>query len=112
MKKTILALALTTFTMAGVAVAAETGETAGKAAATAKPSTHVHAEFTKLDKNKDGFLEKKEVASNKALSRDFDKIADQGRVNEEKFAAWEKRHQAAHKSAQTEKSKKSEKAVE
>ncbi len=93
MNKTFLAVALTALTFTGVAGAADYGADAqGKTKMPAK--VDAHADFVKLDANKDGYLEKDEVSANKALKKNFDKIADHGKLSESKFSAWENRRQA------------------
>ena len=52
----------------------------------------IHAKFKKLDKNKDGFIEKSEAKRNKLLNKEFNKIAKEGKLDEASFAAWETSH--------------------
>ena len=78
------------------AMAAESGM--GKAAA-AKESPavrHAHALFAKLDRNKDGYLDKKEAGRVRALSRDFDRIAKHGKLDRSAFTKWDVAYREAY----------------
>jgi hypothetical protein len=92
MKKLITAISLTTLFVSGVAGAAGSG--AAPSSTKESASAASHAEFVKLDANKDGYLEKKEVRSNAQLEKSFSKAAPSGRMSETEFAAWEGHHQA------------------
>jgi hypothetical protein len=92
MKKLITAASVITLFISGVAGAAGTGAAPSGMSTTA--STASHDEFTKLDANKDGYLEKKEVRSNAKLEKNFSKAAPGGRMTEAEFAAWETQHQS------------------
>ena len=98
MKKSLAAISLTTLFVTAVASAAGTA-TAPAATTTAKAaSTKYHEEFVKLDANKDGYLEKKEVHSNTKLSKDFRKYSKHGQMSEKAFTAWQRKHETVKKS--------------
>ena len=111
MKKTVLSLAGAVFLLSGIAAGAAE-EAGGTAASPAAPehgqmnpcasghermnpcvsghavSSRMHKKFMRLDKNKDGFVDKTEAKRNKALSGAFDQIAPDGKLDEAGFAAW------------------------
>ncbi|MEK6748333.1 MAG: calmodulin [Pseudomonadota bacterium] len=70
-KYTLLSVML----LAGSAMAAETA---------------TNAEFTKLDANKDGSIDKQEAAANTALAKSFDSVAKTGKLSEADFGVWQK----------------------
>ena len=48
--------------------------------------------FKKLDTNHDGMIDKKEAKANKALNKDFKKIAKNGKLDQEGYGKWEQSH--------------------
>jgi serine protease inhibitor ecotin len=99
MKKILTVIAVSALVCSGIAGAADTG------AATQRSSTintvkqakrNYKAEFTRLDTNKDGYLEKSEVVSEPMLEKHFNKIATNGRLSEGRYTAWKARHQGKH----------------
>ncbi|MGA7802108.1 MAG: hypothetical protein WCC36_14990 [Gammaproteobacteria bacterium] len=57
---------------------------------------HAHALFAKLDRNKDGHLDKKEAGVLHSLSREFSRIAKDGKLELAAFTKWDIAHRAAY----------------
>jgi len=95
----ILSTALITVTLAlssAIASAEEAASMAPQAAPapaakTAKPD-RLQAMFDKLDANHDGMIDKNEAKANKRLSRSFNKVAKNGKLDKDGFMKWEKKH--------------------
>lgn len=87
MKNLLVIASLTASLASGYALAAQTGPGGSTAATGESPATH--KEFLKLDVNKDGYIERKEIKHNAALKNDFARVAKNGKLNEAEFAAWE-----------------------
>lgn len=51
-------------------------------------SSQIHDLFIKLDKNKDGYIEKNEASNMQGLEKDFSKISKNGKLDENSFIAW------------------------
>lgn len=98
MKKSLAVIPVATLFVAGVACAAGSAAPAAATTTAKAASTKYHEEFVKLDTNKDGYLEKKEIHSNAKLSKDFRKYSRHGRMSEKEFAAWQRKHQSVKKS--------------
>lgn len=52
--------------------------------------------FKKLDTNHDGMIDKKEAKADKALSKDFKKIAKNGKLDQEGYGKWEQTRKQAN----------------
>jgi hypothetical protein len=97
MNKMIVVASLAAVLASGAVLAAETQ--APPAAHHTKShhhstSTAAHAEFKRLDVNKDGYIESSEAQADKALSAEFEHLAKHGKISRASFLAW-KHHQTA-----------------
>ena len=103
MKKTIQTLAaVSVLTMGMTAFAAEEEGAPSMPQATQtqpamKVDAKIHKLFVKLDKNKDGYIDKSEAKSNKALFKTYGSISQAGKLDEAEFAAWEQSREKTKK---------------
>jgi len=65
---------------------------AAPAASGTDMSTQMDEMFKKLDTNHDGMIDKKEAKADKALAKDFKKIAKKGKLDQENFNKWQESH--------------------
>lgn len=91
----LISVALSIPGFSGLAGAVVTGSVAQDAAG--KPAMpDYHAEFIRLDTNKDGVLVKSEARTDAMLAKHSDTPAINGQPSESKFASRESRHHAQH----------------
>jgi len=91
-KMSVAALALVV--ACGTAMAADTtsGTTSSTpSTTTSTTTTHHHPSFESLDKNKDGFLDSKEVASHASLKKAFASLDTNkdGKLSKEEYSKWQ-----------------------
>lgn len=102
MKKTIYGILTATLISVGLPVMAAENETAAPAVpaaaeeaapAQANQTIQMHdqwrTQFQKLDKNHDGMIDKKEAKQDKALHKEFKKVAKKGKLNETDYLNWQ-----------------------
>ena len=82
----ITALALSSSAVfAGDAMEAATDKSAQPAV---QPNTQLKKQFIGLDTNKDGMIDLKEAKANKMLSKQFNEIAKDGKLDETGYITW------------------------
>ena len=106
MKKTLASLITVSFLLGSAVASAANDQASMKEAAppaaqpSAKPASTnpaptANAEdmFKKLDKNHDGMIDKNEAKADKALSKEFKKVAKNGKLDQQGYNKWEQSHQ-------------------
>lgn len=78
MKKLLLSIAVL---LLSTSVYAATGDAGNK-------MKEVHPDFSKLDINHDGFIDKKEAKADKMLSKKFNTVAVNGKIDQHAYDSW------------------------
>ena len=99
MKKVLSTIVTTSFLLGSATVFAATGEQGMEAESNTQAtqqtqsghnmSAELDKMFKKLDTNHDGMIDKKEAQADKALSKDFNKVAKNGKLDQHGYGKWE-----------------------